>query len=280
MVGRDTRREVIKDFIWEVNSGRDGLILVLIRSLLDIITLLPASPSFSALLTISMASASAAASSGSRSRHQTRKKPNDDAAYMAPPSATAGTKRQATDKADGEPRVKRKRVDPITATASGTGKKDGEEQRRSSMVSHSPRIPGPEPTLGTPGRIFQNASLIPPFLHDPIRYCSRCVAVTPHRGRPTTAHQPFPSPSTLATSPQSTRTHHARQQTTSRIKGTKQTPELSFARGRKQKPHSYFGRCRRGPNRLGLHRRKTFQGDASYQREGRGGYSCIIHVRH
>ncbi|EKM83678.1 hypothetical protein AGABI1DRAFT_110318 [Agaricus bisporus var. burnettii JB137-S8] len=84
-----------------------------------------------------MASASAAASSGSRSRHQTRKKPNDDAAYMAPPSATAGTKRQATDKADGEPRVKRKRVDPITATASGTGKKDGEEQRRSSMVEFS-----------------------------------------------------------------------------------------------------------------------------------------------
>jgi hypothetical protein len=85
-----------------------------------------------------MASASATAS-GSRSRHQTRKKHNDDAAYMAPPSATAGTKRQATDKADGEPRVKRKRVDPIAATASGTGKKDGEEQRRSSMVNNSPR---------------------------------------------------------------------------------------------------------------------------------------------
>lgn len=82
-------------------------------------------------------SATATTATGSRSRTQARKKLNDDAAYMAPPSASAGTKRQAADKADGEPRVKRKRVEPVTATASSNGKKDAEEQQRSSMASHS-----------------------------------------------------------------------------------------------------------------------------------------------
>ncbi|KAF9454924.1 hypothetical protein P691DRAFT_770026 [Macrolepiota fuliginosa MF-IS2] len=83
-----------------------------------------------------MASAATApVPSGSRSRPQARKKLNDDAAYTAPPSA--GTKRQATDKADGEPRVKRKRVDPMTVTASSNGKKDAEEPQRSSMVEFS-----------------------------------------------------------------------------------------------------------------------------------------------
>lgn len=78
-------------------------------------------------------SAAASGASGSRSRPQARKKLNDDAAYMAPPSA--GSKRQAPDKPDGEPRVKRKRVEPVTATASSNGKKDAEEPQRSSMVS-------------------------------------------------------------------------------------------------------------------------------------------------
>jgi hypothetical protein len=50
--------------------------------------------------------------SGSRSRPQARKKVNDDAAYFA----AAGIKRNAGDRADGEPRVKRKRVE-----ASGPG---------------------------------------------------------------------------------------------------------------------------------------------------------------
>ncbi|KAI9566986.1 hypothetical protein HD554DRAFT_2039879 [Boletus coccyginus] len=54
-------------------------------------------------------SVSGAAPSGSRSRPQARKKPNDDAAYFGPPAAS---KRQAVDRAEGEPRVKRKRVEP------------------------------------------------------------------------------------------------------------------------------------------------------------------------
>ncbi|KAJ3556513.1 hypothetical protein NP233_g11960 [Leucocoprinus birnbaumii] len=82
-------------------------------------------------------SVTATGATGSRSRPQARKKLNDDAAYMAPPSANAGTKRQAADKADGEPRVKRKRVEPVITATSGNGKKDVEEPQRSSMVEFS-----------------------------------------------------------------------------------------------------------------------------------------------
>jgi len=53
-----------------------------------------------------------APASGSRSRPQARKKPNDDAAYLGPPT---GAKRQANDKAEGEPRVKRKRIESSSA---------------------------------------------------------------------------------------------------------------------------------------------------------------------
>ncbi|KIJ59820.1 hypothetical protein HYDPIDRAFT_99917 [Hydnomerulius pinastri MD-312] len=55
--------------------------------------------------------------SGSRSRPQARKKPNDDAAYFGPPSTV--TKRQAVDRADGEPRVKRKRIEQARKTDKG-----------------------------------------------------------------------------------------------------------------------------------------------------------------
>ncbi|KAJ7630402.1 hypothetical protein FB45DRAFT_915399 [Roridomyces roridus] len=61
-------------------------------------------------------SAPQVSATGSRSRPQARKKVNDDAAYFGP-QTTAGAKRHAADKADGEPRVKRKRVDAL-ATAS------------------------------------------------------------------------------------------------------------------------------------------------------------------
>lgn len=63
--------------------------------------------------------AAAAVMAGSRSRPQARKKVNDDAAYFGPPTG-AGVKRHAADKAEGEPRVKRKKMD---ATAGGIGRK-------------------------------------------------------------------------------------------------------------------------------------------------------------
>lgn len=60
---------------------------------------------------------------GSRSRPQARRKVNDDAAYFGPP-AGVGVKRHATDKVEGEPRMKRKKVD---ATAVGVARKTVEK---------------------------------------------------------------------------------------------------------------------------------------------------------
>lgn len=59
-----------------------------------------------------------------RPRPPARKKPNDDAAYTGPSAAALGvagggpqaTKRQATDRAEGEPRNKRKKVETIVNT--------------------------------------------------------------------------------------------------------------------------------------------------------------------
>lgn len=70
---------------------------------------------------------------GSRSRPQARKKHNDDAAYFGPP--VAGAKRHAVDKVDGEPRVKRKRVEPIVATAASSRRDLQDGETRVSLVS-------------------------------------------------------------------------------------------------------------------------------------------------
>ena len=76
-----------------------------------------APPGTSVLSTTSQPSASTA-----RARPQARRKanpPGDDAAYHGVlPTSSAGTKRAAADKADGEPRVKRKRLEPAVASAS------------------------------------------------------------------------------------------------------------------------------------------------------------------
>ncbi|KAG6837223.1 hypothetical protein H0H93_013091 [Arthromyces matolae] len=75
------------------------------------------------------------ASSGSRSRPQARRKPNDDASYFGPTgsSGTGGVKRQAGDKADGEPRGKRKRVE---TSAINSARRDvgGDEESKTSLV--------------------------------------------------------------------------------------------------------------------------------------------------
>lgn len=59
----------------------------------------------------------------SRARTQ-RKRINDDAAYFGPPPPGAiGVKRHAIDKADGEPRVKRKKLDAPNSNGNGIGKR-------------------------------------------------------------------------------------------------------------------------------------------------------------
>jgi len=85
-----------------------------------------------------MSSATVQTSSSSRSRTQARKRINDDAAYLGPPASIpgpSGTKRHAAEKADGEPRVKRKRVE-TSYIVPPNGKKDGlENEPRKSLVS-------------------------------------------------------------------------------------------------------------------------------------------------
>ena len=69
---------------------------------------------------------------GSRSRPQARKKPNDDASYFGPAlggSGAVGTKRHAADKVEGEPRGKRKRMEPTVR------REVAEHEPRASLVS-------------------------------------------------------------------------------------------------------------------------------------------------
>ena len=69
---------------------------------------------------------------GSRSRPQARKKPNDDASYFGPAlggSGAVGTKRHAADKVEGEPRGKRKRIEPTVR------REVAEHEPRASLVS-------------------------------------------------------------------------------------------------------------------------------------------------
>ena len=83
-------------------------------------------------------SASTTTQTNSRSRTQSRKKVNDDAAYFAPASSASvsATKRQAPDKAEGEPRVKRKRVETGHIATPANGKRDNmESEPRKSLVS-------------------------------------------------------------------------------------------------------------------------------------------------
>ncbi|KAH9486719.1 hypothetical protein JR316_0000784 [Psilocybe cubensis] len=122
-------------------------------------------------------SSSAQTLSASRSRNQARKKVNDDASYFGPPVTAPGPsalKRQAIEKADGEPRLKRKKVEP-NVLAMGVGKKDvAEVDTRRSLVE------------------FQKMST--PMLH---RYMIQFDIVPGVYPSPLTAEDP-PAPSSLA----------------------------------------------------------------------------------
>ncbi|KAJ6497991.1 hypothetical protein C8R47DRAFT_1112484 [Mycena vitilis] len=106
-------------------------------------------------------SASQALATGSRSRPQARKKANDDAAYFGPPLTGAGAKRHAVDKADGEPRVKRKRVDP-TLSVTAHARRDLDSDSRVSLVEF---IKMPTPVLY---RYLTQFDLVPPVYPSPL----------------------------------------------------------------------------------------------------------------
>ncbi|KAJ7924431.1 hypothetical protein B0H13DRAFT_2315567 [Mycena leptocephala] len=99
-------------------------------------------------------------STGSRSRPQARKKANDDAAYFGPP-VTGAVKRHAADKVDGEPRVKRKRVDATLAVAANN-RRDLDSETRVSLVEF---IKMPTPVLY---RYLTQFDLVPPVYPSPL----------------------------------------------------------------------------------------------------------------
>jgi hypothetical protein len=70
---------------------------------------------------------------GSNRRPQARRKQTDDSAYIGPASAAAAAKRQAAERAEGEPKSKRKKVDSVRVVSGSAGgrrepgaKQDGE----------------------------------------------------------------------------------------------------------------------------------------------------------
>ncbi|KAL4065793.1 hypothetical protein V8B97DRAFT_1982031 [Scleroderma yunnanense] len=127
-----------------------------------------------------------AAPSGSRSRPQARRKPNDDAAYLGPPSTA--TKRQANERAEGEPRVKRKRIDTSSVNARRADKAGvNADDDKSSLdfnklpiqtlhryLSHFNLVP-----LIYPSPLMADDPPAPSILLDPTRQSSRCLSPLP-----------------------------------------------------------------------------------------------------
>ncbi|KAF9493923.1 hypothetical protein BDN71DRAFT_1449565 [Pleurotus eryngii] len=88
-------------------------------------------------------SGSVATSTSARSRTQARRKPNDEAGYFGPGggNSTAGVKRHAVDRAEGDGRAKRKRVEPANGNnglGSNSARKDGgDTAAKTSLVDFS-----------------------------------------------------------------------------------------------------------------------------------------------
>ncbi|KAG8220215.1 hypothetical protein J3R82DRAFT_1252 [Butyriboletus roseoflavus] len=140
-------------------------------------------------------SVSGAVASGSRSRPQARKKPSDDAAYFGPPVAS---KRQAVDRAEGEPRVKRKRVEPLRKMDRAGVSADAEEEKSSIDFKSLPTT--------TLHRYISHFNLIPLISPSPLTFADPptpafVLEPTPHTARalsplviPTPANRPRRDP--------------------------------------------------------------------------------------
>jgi hypothetical protein len=126
-------------------------------------------------------SVSGAVPSGSRSRPQARKKPNDDAAYFGPPTAS---KRHAVDRAEGEPRVKRKRVEPLRKVDRTGVSVDAEEEKSSVrfLVPFKPSL-----TLSCPDRLQKLTHDHTPSIYLPFQPHTPHKPLTAHTCRPTHA---------------------------------------------------------------------------------------------
>ncbi|OAX42562.1 hypothetical protein K503DRAFT_682993 [Rhizopogon vinicolor AM-OR11-026] len=102
-------------------------------------------------------SANPGSASGSRSRPQARKKPNDDAAYFG----ATGMKRQAVERAEGEPRSKRKRVDHGGAMSRKAEKVTADEHFNSAIDFKLMPIAGLY-------RYLSHFNLVPPIYPSPL----------------------------------------------------------------------------------------------------------------
>ena len=139
-------------------------------------------------------SVSGAVPSGSRSRPQARKKPNDDAAYFGPPTAS---KRHAVDRAEGEPRVKRKRVEPLRKVDRTGVSVDAEDEKSSvCFLSHQTAalartVPfKPLLTLFCPDRLQKLTHDHTPSIYLPFQPHTPHKPLSAHTYRPTHARIP------------------------------------------------------------------------------------------
>lgn len=163
-------------------------------------------------------------SAPSRARTQARKKVNDDAAYFGPSSSSgaAGTKRQAADRADGEPRVKRKRVDAahVVPNSNNVKKDAGEGEPRKCLVrSHTPDpLCNPRLTHLLSARVPEVAHTRPPQIPRLVRHRSSSSSVPPHcRGSPSAI---FPFRPSISGSPTQSSSEHPTEPTAARKQGS------------------------------------------------------------
>ncbi|KAG6371515.1 hypothetical protein JVT61DRAFT_9219 [Boletus reticuloceps] len=146
---------------------------------------------------------SGAVASGSRSRPQARKKPNDDAAYFGPPTAS---KRQAVERAEGEPRVKRKRVEPLRKVGRTGVSADADEEKSSQGSPGYGQIDFKSLPVATLHRYISHFNLIPIINPSPLSLADPptpafLLEPTPHSSRalsplviPTPANRPRRDP--------------------------------------------------------------------------------------
>ncbi|KAJ6569554.1 hypothetical protein B0H19DRAFT_1257181 [Mycena capillaripes] len=140
-------------------------------------------------------SAPQVSATGSRSRPQARKKVNDDAAYFGPPLTGTGAKRHAADKVDGEPRVKRKRVDPALAVAAANRRDLDSSETRVSLVEF---IKMPTPVLY---RYLTQFDLVPPVYPSPLLANDPPPPASLDNPMRQTSRAPSPPPTTPANRP-------------------------------------------------------------------------------
>ncbi|KAF7319836.1 hypothetical protein MKEN_00766700 [Mycena kentingensis (nom. inval.)] len=129
----------------------------------------------------------------SRARPGARKKTqHDDAAYFsALPPSSSGTKRHAADRAEGEPRVKRKRTQVDHNAAIAMAASRANEEGRSSLVSPAELSLTDIPTVLY--RYLSHFDLVPPVYPSPMTAEDPPAPASLDRQQQTSSRAPSPS---------------------------------------------------------------------------------------